>query len=126
MVRVHETVYISGPMSTSGEPGQNLHNAVKASAKLVYEGFLTYVPHLTWLQHAIQPWVAVRTWERMTLAWVSRCDILLRLPGDSKGADEEVERANSLSIPVFCSVDDVIRYYRKEGDAHGLNPEKEP
>ena len=110
--RVREVVYVSGPMSTSGEPGNNLHNAVQAAAKLTYEGFLPYVPHLVWLQHAIAPWVAVATWQQMTLAWVDRSDALLRLHGDSRGADEEVRRAINQHIPVFYAMEHLLTEFR--------------
>jgi len=33
--------------------------------------------------------------------WLSRCDALLRLPGDSNGADQEVVEAERLSMPIF-------------------------
>jgi hypothetical protein len=39
--------------------------------------------------------------------WVLRCDCLLRLPGESPGADEEVELAVKNNIPVFYSIDEL-------------------
>lgn len=35
------------------------------------------------------------------------CDAVLRLPGDSKGADNDVRIANERGIPVYTSLDDV-------------------
>jgi hypothetical protein len=34
-----------------------------------------------------------------------RCDALLRLPGDSPGADEEVKMASELGLPVLTGLD---------------------
>ncbi len=109
---MHESVYIAGPMATSGEPGQNLHDAVDAAARLVFRGFLPYVPQMTWIMHAIQPQICAENWQKMALAWVSKCDILLRLPGESSGADWEVARATKLSKPVFYSFESLYETYR--------------
>lgn len=42
-----------------------------------------------------------KEWMRVCLPWVTVADAVLRLPGYSKGADEEVELARELNIPVF-------------------------
>jgi hypothetical protein len=38
---------------------------------------------------------------------LSRCDGVLRLPGFSKGADEDVRLAHELGLPVWYSINDV-------------------
>jgi hypothetical protein len=38
---------------------------------------------------------------------LERCDALLRLPGASRGADLDVERARALGLPVIASVDEL-------------------
>jgi hypothetical protein len=38
---------------------------------------------------------------------IERCDAVLRLPGDSKGADEDVRRARERDLPVFTRLEDV-------------------
>ena len=38
---------------------------------------------------------------------LERCDALLRLPGASRGADMDVERARALGLPVVTSVDEL-------------------
>ena len=38
---------------------------------------------------------------------LERCDALLRLPGASRGADRDVERARSLGLPVVTNVDEL-------------------
>src|SRR5438045_9329010 len=37
---------------------------------------------------------------------IERCDAVLRLPGDSKGADEDVRRASERNIPVYTKLED--------------------
>jgi hypothetical protein len=38
---------------------------------------------------------------------IERCDAVLRLPGESKGADEDVRRARARGLPVYSSLDEV-------------------
>ena len=38
---------------------------------------------------------------------LERCDAVLRLPGASRGADMDVERARALGLPVYGSVDEL-------------------
>ena len=41
---------------------------------------------------------------------LERCDALLRLPGASRGADMDVERARALGLPVYTSIDELPRH----------------
>ncbi|MDX2139024.1 MAG: DUF4406 domain-containing protein [Chloroflexota bacterium] len=41
---------------------------------------------------------------------IERCDAILRLPGDSKGADNDVRLAHARGIPVYYDIADVPRY----------------
>ena len=38
---------------------------------------------------------------------IERCDAVLRLPGESKGADEDVRRATARGLPVYTALADV-------------------
>lgn len=38
---------------------------------------------------------------------ITRCDAVLRLPGESKGADEDVRLANELGLAVYYRLEDV-------------------
>ncbi len=40
----------------------------------------------------------------MDKAWIAHMDALLRLPGESQGADIEEETARALGLPVFYSI----------------------
>ncbi|GAG05287.1 unnamed protein product, partial [marine sediment metagenome] len=39
--------------------------------------------------------------------WLEVCDCVLRLPGESAGADLEVERAKELGIPVYLTPEQI-------------------
>jgi len=38
---------------------------------------------------------------------LSRCDAVLRIPGASRGADQDVARAREMRLPVFTSVEEI-------------------
>lgn len=95
-------VYVAGPY-TGGDTGNNVRDAVVMADQLVKLGFLPYVPHLTHLWHMISPHEQ-RQWLDMGCAWLARCDAVLRLPGDSPGADVEEDYARRLGLLVFYDV----------------------
>ncbi len=101
-------VYIAGPMTTSGEPGPNLNAAACAAAELLKAGHFPFVPHVTWLLHAIRPDVDVKLWLAWDLEWLTSCDAVVRLPGKSHGADLEVALAHKLDLPVYSSVKELL------------------
>ncbi|WP_198372149.1 DUF1937 family protein [Roseomonas rosulenta] len=43
----------------------------------------------------------------LSLALAERCDAILRLPGESAGADEELARFEAAGKPVFRAVEDI-------------------
>lgn len=95
-------VYISGPYS-NGNKLANVNAAIDAAQEVWVAGHDPYIPHLThyWDErhsHSIDDWM------EMDLSWLSDCDAVLRLPGESGGADMEVARALELGIPVVYEV----------------------
>lgn len=110
-------IFIAGPMSTSGEPGPNLHAAANVAAELVLRRHLPFVPHVNWILHAIRPEVPAAVWREWSIRWVTSCDVVFRLPGESFGADEEVAVAERRGIPVVRSVVEVERIARERSRA---------
>ena len=96
-------VYIAGPY-TGGDSVVNVRAAVEAGQAVLAAGFIPFVPHLYHLWHTIKPG-NYEQWMRLDFAWLERCDVLIRLPGNSPGADREVARAKELGIPVYYGLD---------------------
>lgn len=96
-------VYIAGPY-TKGDVVVNVRTAILAADRIFDAGHLPYVPHLTHLWHMVspRPW---QDWMRLDMGWLPTCDALVRLPGESNGAELEVNEARSLCIPVFHGLD---------------------
>lgn len=99
-------VFISGPYS-GGDQMANVRAALDAAQELLNHGFVPFVPHLNAFWHMIHP-NKYETWLTYDLAWLESCDAVVRLPGDSPGADGEVRRAWELGLPVFGSVQEMV------------------
>ena len=98
-------VYIAGPY-TNGDVAQNVRNAITAADQLLAAGHHPYIPHLTHFWHLVSP----RPWEdwlKYDIEWLSVCDCVLRLPGESEGADIEVYNAELWCIPVYTNIKDI-------------------
>lgn len=97
-------VYISGPLTT-GKPMQNVHMALDAATRLMHEGFVPFVPHLTWFWEGLyRTEFSYNDWLAWDMEWLDVCDAMLRLPGDSFGANKEARYATNHEIPIFYSV----------------------
>lgn len=105
-------VYVAGPY-TRPDPVFNTHAAVRAGEDLQSTGLVTcLVPHLSLLSHIIVPHNDIDHWYEHDLATLARCDALIRLPGDSSGADNEVEFAIERGIPVFYGTATLVEWAR--------------
>jgi hypothetical protein len=118
-------VYIAGPIS-KGDLAHNINQATAAFVELTKAGFAPFCPHWSafsgplsvfpsgsdpdhvWCRAGATPnELKHGDWLAVDLEWVATADAVLRLPGESKGADQEVTEANRLGIPVFASVESV-------------------
>jgi len=98
-------IYVAGPL-TKGPRPENIHNALKAGERIRNRGHIPFVPHLYELWDIVSP-QDYEFWMEMDFKWLEKCDALVRLPGESSGADREVQRAYELNIPVFYGMEDL-------------------
>ncbi len=94
-------VYVAGPYS-KGDVAVNVRKAVLAADFLRDSGFAPFIPHLTHFWHMLAP-RPYEDWLDLDNQFLPACDAVLRIPGESSGADKEVALAESLGIPVFFS-----------------------
>jgi hypothetical protein len=100
-----QRVYIAAPY-TLGDVGENLQRVFSAADILLGNGYIPYVPHCAHLWHLISP-KSKKVWLQYDLNFLETwADCVLRLDGESEGADSEVEHARELGLPVFYSVKD--------------------
>ena len=100
-------VYVAGPYT--GNEEANVVRALDAATVLLRAGLFPYVPHLSHFWEDLHPH-HYEVWMALDFGWVRRSDAVLRLPGESKGADREVALASSLGLPVFHSTDAVLAW----------------
>jgi len=102
-------IYIASPY-TLGDVAVNIRKQIDAAEELMNFGFLPIVPLYSHFHQMIYPH-SYQHWMNIDFELVKMCDCLLRLEGESKGADQEVELANKLNIPVFNSIREVKIFF---------------
>ena len=100
-------VYIASPY-TNGDTAVNVKTQIDTFIALMDNGYLPFAPLLTHFIHIAHP-KPYDYWTVYDDEWLTMCDVLLRLPGESPGADREVELAKSLGIPVVKSLPELIK-----------------
>jgi len=109
-------VYVAGPISSNVFEG--VHRGSAAGRKLFLDGLAPFVPHFDaywWLPEG--NW---RAYLEYDLEYVSICDAVYRLSGESRGADLETRIAVEHGIPVFYESDPLgytllLRYAESKG-----------
>lgn len=129
---MRKRVYIAGPIS-KGDLAHNINQATAAFVTLAKAGLAPMCPHWSvyskktetlgfgldgkpsvFCQATVQgnDEMTYEDWMGVDLPWVAASDAVLRLPGESGGADREVALAKELGIPVFYSVHDLLTWVR--------------
>lgn len=97
-------VYVAGPI-TLGDVDQNVERAIHVGKLLLDAGYAPFIPHLSHFAEPLSTWTAdlmcYEKWLDLDRSFIAVCDALVRLPGESRGADREVAWAVELGIPVF-------------------------
>lgn len=105
-------VYVAGPMRLMIEKG--VHDACKMADRLYANGFIPFIPQLSILWSLVTPFgsddeiYAARL--PYDFAWIDKCDALIRLPGQSHGADAECEHCGVIGKPVFTEFERLIAW----------------
>jgi len=105
-------IYISGPL-TNGDTIDHVRRAIEAGLALREAGLVPVIPHLSVLAGLVSP-RPYAFWLAWDVALLQRCDALLRLPGESRGADIEVLHARERGIPVFWTIEGAVAWMQAE------------
>lgn len=100
-----KTIYIAGPIS-KGDLMVNARAAFEAADACVVLGLHPFVPHALFPWHLHSP-KDYEWWMEYDRVWLEKCDALLRIPGESPGADREILTACTAGLPVFYDVGSV-------------------
>ena len=99
-------VYIAGPY-TNGDVAVNVRTAIEAADAVLKAGHTPFLPHLAHFWHLVCPG-PYEQWIKWDLEWLPSCDVLIRLPGQSSGRDNEVHNAEKLGLPIFYGVENFL------------------
>lgn len=90
-------VYVAGPMRI-GDQTRNRDNGIAVGQALLEMGYAPFVPHLSqyWYDEHFEN--DFDAWIDIDLSFISTCDGLVRLPGESEGADIEVKHALEMGL----------------------------
>lgn len=94
-----KTIYIAGPYS-KGDVAVNVRNSIELQTFLYDEGFHVYNPLLTHFVHLLWP-RPYEFWLAEDLIWLVKCDALVRLPGESSGAEREIIEAEKCGLKIY-------------------------
>lgn len=116
-------VYIAGPIS-KGDLAGNIQRASDAFEALALAGLAPFCPHWSCFSGKVQVSetggsvyavagaqpnkLTHADWLAVDLAWVGCADAVLRLPGESTGADLETAEAKRAGIRVFDSLAELM------------------
>ncbi|MCA8922323.1 MAG: DUF4406 domain-containing protein [Planctomycetes bacterium] len=103
-------IYVAGPMS-KGDPLGHVRAAIDAGAWIAAAGAAPMLPQLCVLWQLLSP-MSHGAWMEIDLAWVEVADAVLRLPGESVGAELEVELAHERGIPVLTTMRQALEWVR--------------
>ena len=102
------TVYIASPY-TNGNKTDNVRASLLVADELLEKGFVPFTPLLSHFWNYLTP-KPYEVWLKLDKEWLLRCDCVLRLPGESQGADEEVALAEKFGIPVFHCIEEIEEF----------------
>ena len=105
-------VYVAGPL-TKGDVLKNISEAIRVGDVLLEKGFAPFIPHLNSLWEICHPNHPISDWLELDFQWIRVCHALLRLPGESPGADGEVRFCDEHGVPVFHSIEHLEAYFFK-------------
>lgn len=104
-------VYIAGPY-TKGNHNRNVHAHLDIFDRLLFSGVVTPIaPLLATLADLVNP-QPYEKWMEYDLELLSHCDALLAtfMNQESQGRDREIDYATKKDIPIFYSVDELVRW----------------
>jgi hypothetical protein len=106
-------IYVAGPYTAPTEEGQlaNTETAMRAGYEILRRGHWPVIPHLNhffdvWVDRDYGEKLPPQTYYDWDKELLDRCDALLFL-ASSFGADRELERAISLGIHIYESLNQI-------------------
>lgn len=109
-MKLRHRIYIAGPI-TGGNRTANFAQSCSAMSRLLTAGYAPFCPHLTML-HPEAYTLPYEDWMEFDFSFLSTCVALLRLPGESPGADREMTFALDHNIDIFHREDLLLEFLK--------------
>jgi nucleoside 2-deoxyribosyltransferase len=109
-------VYIASPF-TKGDKVENVNKQIEVASILIDHGACVIWPLASHFINKKFP-KSYETWMQQDFELLGCCDVLLRLDGESEGADREVNYAIANNIDCFFDLDELLWYIDKEHSCH--------
>jgi hypothetical protein len=106
-------IYVAGPYS-KGDIAENVSKAIWVGHEVMDYGHTPIVPHLSHFMHLVRQ-RAYEEWMTADFELIRRCDVLVRIEGESAGSDIEVDLADQLGIPVVYQLGNKWVYKTSNG-----------
>ncbi len=104
-------IFIAGPYGDTNPPEvieQNIENADEVAKLLVLAGHIPFCPHKMTAHWERDDRLEEKHWIGVDMDYLCTwADAILRIPGESRGADDEIRKALSLGLRVFFSTDEI-------------------
>ena len=102
---IRSRVYVAGPISI-GDVRENIERGIRMGETLSVLGYAPFVPHydLLWDKESVAGTLNYEVYLERDFSFITTCQALLRLDGESKGADREVAWAHAVGVPVFYTL----------------------
>ena len=87
---------------------KNVQDSIEAGRELILKGHTPFLPLLYHYVH--KDWhktLSEDRWHWLCVAWLAHCQAILRLPGKSWGADNEVEVGKAMGLKIFYDISEV-------------------
>lgn len=115
-----ERIYVAGKYSTNdkGDPANiievmdNIRKGQKAALDVLRLGYIPFCPWFDWqfLLLDDEP-ITIKQFQNYSMSWLEVSDSVYVISGEGNGGgvDAELNRAKELGLPVFRSIDEIIR-----------------
>jgi nucleoside 2-deoxyribosyltransferase len=110
-------IFLAAPYQGTGTHDHTSYFAIHANISRVHAmalalarlGYGFFAPHVHSAHNeVIAPDVPAAYWYELDLHFLHACDAVLRLPGDSRGADAECREAAKSGIPVYDTLETLV------------------
>ena len=99
-------VFISGPLGSGSAQHFDIRNVLEVANIVSELGHSPFVGHLYQYWDDMFPnMINYGEWSRIIMDWLEVSDAIIRIPGVSEKADNEVSRAKALNIPVYYGIE---------------------